>query len=65
MSKVRVRCIPVYKPCATHTIIIGYNVWAWRGHVLLGKILGTQSFHKTKTAALKQAAYLRKFFNEE
>lgn len=62
MNKVNVRLSPVYTPCATHTIIRGYNVWAWIGHVLLGEVLGTRSFHETKAAALKQVKRLRLLF---
>ena len=59
MNFVKARWNPVYIPCATHRIIAGYNVYAYVGHPLLGEVMGTHHFVKTKAEAMKIAKELR------
>lgn len=54
----------VIRPDAYHPQIIGYNVWAWRGHVLLGQINGSHICVKKKAQAQKTAQKIREYFNE-
>lgn len=58
--KAQVTYCPVYRPCATHTIIIGYNVWAYIGHKLLGEVRGSHVFVDTLRDAKRTAHDMRK-----
>jgi hypothetical protein len=61
---IRTHYLPVYQPHPTNPIIIGYNVWAYIGHPLLGQILGTKEFVATKYQAQKVARRLRATLKE-
>ena len=52
--------LPVYQPHPTNPTIIGYNVWAYVGHPLLGQIKGSLQFVETKRPAQQVAHKLRK-----
>ena len=51
--------LPVYQPHPTSPILIGYNVWAYIGHPLLGQIEGSLQFVKTIKEARKIARGIR------
>jgi len=55
--------LPVYQPHPTNPTIIGYNVWAYVGHPLLGQIKGSLQFVETKRQAQQLAHKLRKGLN--
>jgi len=55
--------LPVYQPHPTNPVLIGYNVWAYTFHPLLGQIPGTLQFFRVKRQALKYAKQLRDFYN--
>lgn len=57
---VQTHYLPMYKPHPTNPTIIGYNVWAYIGHPLLGQIKGSHQFVKTKYQAQKIARELRR-----
>ncbi len=60
---VRTHYLPVYKPDAHNPQIIGYNVWGYVGHPLLGQIRGTEVFVKTKGQAQYAARKIKVFCN--
>ena len=51
--------LPVYQPHPTNPILIGYNVWAYIGHPLLGQLTGSLQFVKTLKEARKVAQRIR------
>jgi len=51
--------LPVYQPHPTNPILMGYNVWAYIGHPLLGQIEGSLQFVKTIKEARKIARGIR------
>ena len=63
--RVRTHYLPMIQPDTYEPKIIGYNVWAWIGHPLLGQIKGTKVFVKTKYQAQKTAQQMKQNFNEE
>ena len=51
--------VPVYQPHPNKPVIIGYNVWAYIGHPLLGQIEGSLQFVETKSQAQKLVRRIR------
>jgi hypothetical protein len=60
MNKAKAHICPVWKPDAHNPTIIGYHVWAWIGHPLLGEVHGSMRFVDTKYQAQKIAREYRK-----
>ena len=63
--KVRTHYCAVIKPDAHNPTVIGYNVWAWIGHPLLGEIQGTHVFVKTKGQAQRMGRKIRMSLDNE
>jgi hypothetical protein len=60
---IKTHYLPVYEPNAVQRQIIGYSVWAYSGHVLLGEIHGTQQYVDTLYQARKLSRQMRDYFN--
>ena len=51
--------VPVYQPHPNKPVIIGYNVWAYIGHPLLGQNKGSLQFVETKRPAQQVARKIK------
>ena len=61
---IRTHYLPMYKPHPINPQIVGYKVWAWVAHPLLGQIKGTDVIVKTKREAQRVARKMRETFNQ-